>query len=149
MEQSGPETSDAQHIFNKAVFDGVNEALLQLLLVEGAAPASGAQRRICRAQPGSERWKQAVREEVGRAVRTWSAPRLSDDVAALLQEDIPQVHLASSSNSTCLLLRYWAPGTSTSTKLPLAFEDETELPSYLKNEEPSKMWHVATHGHRV
>ena len=91
MEQAGPELSDAQHIFNKAIFDGVNEALSQVLLVEGARPATSAQRRIWRERSGSERWKRAVREEVRRAVCMWSAPRASDDVAALLLEDIPQV----------------------------------------------------------
>lgn len=30
LEKAGPPSSDAQHIFNKAIFDGLQEALLQV-----------------------------------------------------------------------------------------------------------------------
>lgn len=100
LERSGPEVDDAQHIHNKAVFDGVNEALTMLLPPAGREPVTGAQRRLRRDREGGERWRQAMTEEVCKLVCAWAAPKDVDNFDALLVDDIPQVRVGAEKTLT-------------------------------------------------
>ena len=88
VERASPELSDGQHIYNKALFDAINEALKELM-PPYTRRLSDAQRRVRRHLIGSKTWQEAIQAEVTKLVVNWMTPR--HDVESLLLEDLKQV----------------------------------------------------------
>ena len=88
IERAGPEVSDGQHIYNKALFDATNEALKELL-PPYTRRLSDAQRSVRRHQVGSKTWRETILAEVIALVVGWMTPR--QDIESLLLEDLKQV----------------------------------------------------------